>query len=106
MATTSDGGARVTFTLFCPVLFATSDRVWWAMVDSGAQVSLISSGLMAYLGLLDEQTTQAYPSSFSVVGFDGERKMQLPILEVWIRMGTQGDQLRWERIHFTVLHSI
>ena len=62
MATTSEGSARVTFTLFCPVLFATSNKVWWAMVDSGAQVSLISSGLVAYLGLLDEESAQAYPS--------------------------------------------
>ena len=32
--------------------------------------------------------------------------MNLPILEAWLRFGTRGDDLRWERVHLTVLHSV
>ena len=29
----------------------------------------------------------------------------MPILVSWLRMGTKGDDLRWERVHFAVLDS-
>ena len=49
--------------------------------------------------------TTAFPSPFNVVGFDGGSKHKLPILQVWMRMGTRGDDLRWELLHLTVFNT-
>ena len=58
-----------------------------------------------HLGLLDAPDASAYNSAFQVTGFDGKTKHSLPILQAWMRMGTRGDQLRWELMHLTVLNS-
>ncbi len=73
------------------------------MVDIGAQVSLISSGLVTYLGLLDSEGAKMLPTNFTVSGYDGGSRARLPILEVWMRFGTRGDNIRWERVQLTVL---
>ena len=55
--------------------------------------------------LLDAEGADVQASTFSVVGFDGSKCTGMPILAAWMRMGTKGDDLRWERVHFAVLDS-
>lgn len=50
------------------------------MVDSGAQVSIISTGLLEYLGLMDSPEFKAYPSAFTVSGFTGGDRLNMPIV--------------------------
>ncbi len=45
------------------------------------------------------------PSRFTVSGYDGGARAQLPVLEVWMRFGARGDNIRWERVQFAVLSS-
>ena len=89
--------------MYAPVQFPTDGRTWWAMIDTGAQVSIISAGIVEYLGLLDSEGVKCYPSSFTVSGFDGSSKLKMPIMEVWMRMGTKGGDERWEKIQLAVL---
>ena len=68
----SDGTApRAADVLYFPVRFTTSEETWWAMADSGAQVSLISTGIVGYLGLIDSEGARMLPSKFTVSGFQG-----------------------------------
>lgn len=66
-------------------------------------MSIISSGLVAYLGLLDSEEVAAYNPAFTVTGFSGGEKLQMPVLETWLRLGTRGGDERWERMQFAVL---
>jgi hypothetical protein len=91
--------------LFCPVQFEDSADTWWCMVDTGAECSIISSGLVAHLGLLDKEGTSIHASDFTVSGYDKGEGRKMPIIAVWMRMGTRGDDLRWEKIMFVVLPS-
>jgi hypothetical protein len=91
--------------LFCPVKFADSDQTWWCMVDTGAECSIISSGLVGHLKLLEQPGTTVHASNFTVSGYDKGAARKMPIIATWIRMGTRGDDLRWERVMFVVLPS-
>jgi hypothetical protein len=89
--------------LFCPVQFEGSTDTWWCMVDTGPERSIISSGLVAHLGLLDREGTTVHASNFTVSGYDKGQGRSMPIIATWMRMGTRGDDLRWEKVMFVVL---
>ena len=72
-------------------------------MDSGAECSIISSGLIQHLKLLEQPDTKAYASDFTVSGYDRSANRQMPIVSVWIRLGTRGDDLRWDKVMFVVL---
>lgn len=92
-------GAVVRQTLYVPVRFSTDPtNTWWAMVDTGAQISIISSGLVEHLRLLNSEGVKAYPPAFTVSGFTGGDRLSMPILEVFLRFGTRGGDERWERV--------
>ena len=67
-------------------------------MDSGAQVSIISTGLVAYLKLQDTEGAAIHPAKFTVAGFDGVSKGKLPILEVWMRFKSRGDNVPWDKV--------
>lgn len=98
LVATENAPLAVQDTMYCPVKFTRDPRTWWAMVNTGAQVSIISSGLVDHLNLLDSKDAKAYDSGFTVSGFDGTAKLKMPILEVWVRMGSRGGDERWEKI--------
>ena len=72
-------------------------------MDTGAECSIISSGLVGHLGLLEKEGTTIHASNFTVSGYDKSSGRSMPIIATWMRMGTRGDNLRWERVMLVVL---
>lgn len=96
---------KIQQTLYAPVRFLSSESTWWGMVDSGAQVSIISSGLLEHLRLMETRDFKAYPSAFTVSGFTGGEKLNMPIVELWMRLGVRGEDERWQMVHLAVLNT-
>lgn len=86
--------------------FRTSESTWWAMVDSGAQVSIISTGLLDHLSLLDTKGFRVFPSAFTVSGFTGGDRLNMPIVEVEMRLGVRGGEERWQKVQLAVLETM
>ena len=97
--------AEVRDTPFCPVKVTISNATCWAMADTGAMCSVISSGLVAHLRLMESEDIEVYQSKFSITGFDDSSHFALPIIGIWLRFGNRGDNLRWERMQFAVIDS-
>lgn len=97
---------RIEQTLYAPVRFRTSESTWWAMVDSGAQVSIISTGLLDHLSLLDTKGFRVFPSAFTVSGFTGGDRLNMPIVEVEMRLGVRGGEERWQKVQLAVLETM
>ena len=105
MTSSRGGPANVAETLWAPIKFSTTPATYWAMIDTGAQVSLISTGLIAHLGLLDSEGARTMPSGFRVSGFDGQAREPMPIIEVWMRFGARGGNIRWDKVHLACVSS-
>jgi hypothetical protein len=56
-------------------------RVYWGLVDTGAQVSIISSGLANHLNLIAPDGSNLERSPFRVSGYNGD-STYLPIITV------------------------
>ena len=76
--------------------------MYWALADTGAQVSVISAGLAAYLNLYNEDMSNVHPATFSVTGYNGTASY-MPVLETTARMGARGGDERLLQMHFCIL---
>jgi hypothetical protein len=56
-------------TLYAPV--RVGDRVHWALIDSGAELTLISTAFANFAGLVEESLANVLPSALQVVGVNG-----------------------------------
>lgn len=74
------------------------------MIDTGAHVSVISSGLAHFLGLFEEGFTNVSPSPFTVSGYN-DAKSYMPILTVNLHLGAKGGEEREISVQFCVLDS-
>jgi predicted aspartyl protease len=63
-----------------PLKLGQVDHIYWALVDTGAQVSVISAGLANYLGLYEAEMQNVYPATFQVTGYN-DSKSYMPVLE-------------------------
>lgn len=79
------GGA--TSVLFVPVRFPDIPETFWALIDSGAQVSVISAGLCTYLELLNADLTNVHRARFNVSGFNGATSY-MPFVHTYLRLGS------------------
>ncbi len=59
-------------TLYVPILFPNCDQPQWALVDSGAQVSLITTTCAKYCNLVDPQFQNVLASNLKVGGINGK----------------------------------
>jgi Aspartyl protease len=96
------GGQRPRYVGYMPVKFDASEDVWWALVDTGAQVSVISAGLASYLDLYCQDMSNVFPASFAVKGYN-EASTYMPVLETRLRVGAHGNEERWMPVHLCVL---
>lgn len=88
---------------YAPVKFEGNMDTYWALVDTGAQVSVISAGLASYLGLYQADMSNVLPSPFEVSGFNG-KSSYMPILELQLRLGARGyEDDRWVTAHMCIL---
>ena len=74
---------------YIPLRFPSVQGTLWGLVDTGAQVSVISAGLASFLGLLSPDMSNLAPSPFSVTGYNGTRSY-MPLIEVTVRFGVFG----------------
>ncbi len=58
-------------TLYIPVLFPKCSTPQWALVDTGAQLSLITTGCAQYCNLVEEGFTNVLASNLKVGGVSG-----------------------------------
>ena len=63
-------------------------EVYWALVDTGAQVSVISAGLAAYTNLYSTDGSNLPPASFSVSGYNGAKSYML-VFQAPVQIGTK-----------------
>lgn len=73
-------------TLYVPILFPNCDQPQWALVDSGAQVSLITTTCAKYCNLVDPQYQNVVASNLRVGGING-KPWQTARLETTIVLG-------------------
>ena len=64
---------------YMPMKLGRAPEVYWALVDTGAQVSVISAGLAAYTDLYSPDGSNHFPASFFVSGYNGT-KSYMPVL--------------------------
>ena len=75
---------------FVPVRFpATPDLTIWGLIDTGAQVSVITAGLANFLGLINEDLSNVTATPFTVKGYN-DVKSYMPAITVNLRMGREG----------------
>ena len=87
---------------YMPVKLGSWDEVWWALVDTGAQVSVISAGLASYLELYPPDMGNVHPVGFTVSGYNGTSSY-MPVLETRLRLGARGGEERWIAVHLCIL---
>ena len=61
-----------------PIRLGGSPEIWWALIDTGAQVSVISAGLASYAGLYDDSMANVL-SGVKVSGYN-DASSYLPVL--------------------------
>ena len=76
----------------------------WGLVDTGAQVSVISAGLASYLDLYKPDLSNIRETSFTVAGYNGARSY-MPVLETSFRLGNRGGDERVMPVNLCILDS-
>ena len=90
---------------YVPLKFASApDIVFWALVDSGAQVSVISAGLANYLDLIQEDYGNVTSAPFTVKGYNDARSY-MPALTTSFRLGAHGGPERYVAVQLCVYDS-
>ena len=89
---------------YLPLRFASSTQMFWGLVDTGAQVSVISAGLAAYLDLFKPDLSNVKETTFTVAGYNGARSY-MPVLETMLRLGNRGGEERVIPVNLCVLDS-
>ena len=64
---------------YLPIKLGNAPELYWALADTGAQVSVISAGLAHYLDLYHADMGNVKPASFSVTGYNGSGSY-MPVL--------------------------
>ena len=95
-------GEHTRYVGYMPVKLGAQEEVWWALVDTGAQVTVISAGLASYLGLYERDMRNVHPAGFSVAGYN-DTSSYMPVLETRMRLGARGGDERWLTVHFCIL---
>ena len=95
---------RTRYVGYMPVKLGSSPDVFWALVDTGAQVSVLSAGLASYADLYSPDMSNVFPASFAVAGYNGSRSY-MPVLQTSIRLGARGGEERYVEMHFCILDS-
>ena len=99
---TSKEGVNQRYVGYLPIKLGTAPELYWALADTGAQVSVISAGLAAYLNLYNDDMSNVHPATFSVTGYNGTASY-MPVLETTVRMGARGGDERMLQMHFCIL---
>lgn len=75
---------------YIPLTFPhAEDLTFWGLVDTGAQVSVITAGLANYLNLIDHDFSNISSTPFSVSGYNGN-KSYMPTLTTYLKLGRYG----------------
>lgn len=56
---------------YLPIKLGDAPELFWALADTGAQVSVITAGLAHYLDLYSPDMSNVTPASFAVSGYNG-----------------------------------
>ena len=99
---TSKEGVKQRYVGYLPIKLGSAQELYWALADTGAQVSVISAGLAAYLNLYNDDMSNVHPATFSVTGYNGTASY-MPVLETTVRMGARGGDERLLQMHFCIL---
>ena len=94
--------ARPRYVGYMPMKLGRAPEVYWALVDTGAQVSVISAGLAAYTDLYAPDGSNVFPASFAVSGYNGT-KSYMPVLQAPVRLGARGGAERELEMHLCIL---
>ena len=71
-STDTPGADEIAQTVYVPVLFPNCSELQWALIDTGAQVSLITTTCAKYCNLVDEQYRNVLASNLRVGGVNGK----------------------------------
>ena len=99
---TTKEGITSRYVGYLPLKLGNNQELFWALADTGAQVSVISAGLAAYLNLYREDMSNVHPATFSVTGYNGTSSY-MPVLETTVRLGARGGSERYISMHFCIL---
>lgn len=90
---------------YVPLTFPhAEDLTFWGLVDTGAQVSVISAGLANYLNLIQEDFSNVSATPFQVSGYNGT-KSYMPTITTTLRLGRFGGDERAVTVQLCVLDS-
>ena len=79
---------------YVPLTFPHAENLtFWGLVDTGAQVSVISAGLANYLNLIQEDFSNVSATPFQVSGYNGT-KSYMPTITTTLRLGKFGGDER------------
>ena len=68
---TSSATAAQRYVGYLPIKIGDAPELYWALADTGAQVSVITAGLAHYLDLHLPDMSNVTPASFAVSGYNG-----------------------------------
>lgn len=90
---------------YIPLTFYNAeDLTFWGLVDTGAQVSVISAGLANFLNLITEDLSNVSATPFQVSGYNGT-KSYMPTITTTLRLGRYGGAEREATVQLCVLDS-
>ena len=90
---------------YIPLRFPSApDLTYWGLVDTGAQVCVVSAGLANYLGLLAPDLSNVTATPFTVKGYN-DVTTYMPALTTTMRLGSHGGPERLINVQMCVFSS-